>query len=396
MSKFVQREEYLKHLRIGKKHPELIKIITGMRRCGKSTLMKQFIEELQRAGEENILYINFEAIEYNSFNTFEDLNSHIKENVDPKKKTYVFFDEIQKIKGWERSINALKASYDSDIYITGSNAYLLSSEISTYLSGRYVEIKMTTLSFKEYLELHPEDYNHTLESRFIDYIWKGSIPLIDPDEDENFNRMVLDSIFNTIVIKDVMPRSKITSVKTLMDISRYLFSNVGNITSISAIAKQIGHDYRTVEECIKSLEDAYIIEKAERYDIRGKKLLKTLEKYYIEDTGLRNAILGISSHEDISRQLENIAYLELKRRGYEICVGKYGDYEVDFTALKSNKREYYQISMSILNEKTYEREIRPLNGIRDSYPKTILTMDHTVYTTDNGIIVKNIIDWLLE
>lgn len=392
----VIREEYLKQLRLGKNHQELIKIVTGIRRCGKSTLIKQFLNELRSSGEESILYINFEDIEYSEFNTFRDLNAYIKDNVNPDRKTYVFFDEIQRIEGWEKSINALMISYDTDIYITGSNAYMLSSELSTYLSGRYVEIKMTPLSFKEYLKLHPADQNHSLNMRFSDYIWTGSMPMINPDEDESFNRMILDSIYNTIVVKDITPRSKIKSINTLNSIVRFLFSNIGNITSASSIAKQIESDPRVVENCLKALEDAYIVEKAERYDIRGKKLLKTLEKYYVEDTGIRNAILGISSREDISRQLENIAYLELKRRGYQICVGRYGDQEVDFTAMKGDVREYYQISMSIKDENTYARETRSLNSIRDSHPKTILTLDEMKFTTNEGIKVKNIIDWLLE
>lgn len=392
----VIREEYLKQLRLGKNHQELIKIVTGIRRCGKSTLMKQFISELMSAGEDSILYINFEDIGYSELSTFKDLNTYIMNNVNPDKKTYVFFDEIQRIEGWEKSVNALMISYDSDIYITGSNAYLLSSELSTYLSGRYVEIKMTPLSFKEYLKLHPADQNHSLDSRFSDYIWTGSMPMINPDEDESFNRMILDSIYNTIVVKDIAPRSRIKSVSTLNSIVRFLFSNIGNITSASSIAKQIESDPRVVEDCLKALEDAYIIEKAERYDIRGKKLLKTLEKYYVEDTGMRNAILGISSREDISRQLENTAYLELKRRGYQICVGRYGDQEVDFTVMKGDVREYYQISMSIKDENTYARETRSLNSIKDSYPKTILTLDNMRFTTNEGIKVKNIIDWLLE
>lgn len=392
----VIREEYLKQLRLGKNHQELIKIVTGIRRCGKSTLIKQFINELRSSGEESILYINFEDIEHSEYNTFRDLNAYIKDNVNPDRKTYIFFDEIQRIEGWEKSINALMISYDTDIYITGSNAYLLSSELSTYLSGRYVEIKMTPFSFKEYLKLHPADQNHSLNMRFSDYIWTGSMPMINPDEDESFNRMILDSIYNTIVVKDITPRSKIKSINTLNSIVRFLFSNIGNITSASSIAKQIESDPRVVENCLKALEDAYIVEKAERYDIRGKKLLKTLEKYYVEDTGIRNAILGISSREDISRQLENIAYLELKRRGYQICVGRYGDQEVDFTAMKGDVREYYQISMSIKDENTYARETRSLNSIRDSHPKTILTLDEMKFTTNEGIKVKNIIDWLLE
>ncbi len=392
----VIREEYLKQLRLGKNHQELIKIVTGIRRCGKSTLIKQFINELRSSGEESILYINFEDIEHSEYNTFRDLNAYIKDNVNPDRKTYVFFDEIQRIEGWEKSINALMISYDTDIYITGSNAYLLSSELSTYLSGRYVEIKMTPFSFKEYLKLHPADQNHSLNMRFSDYIWTGSMPMINPDEDESFNRMILDSIYNTIVVKDITPRSKIKSINTLNSIVRFLFSNIGNITSASSIAKQIESDPRVVENCLKALEDAYIVEKAERYDIRGKKLLKTLEKYYVEDTGIRNAILGISSREDISRQLENIAYLELKRRGYQICVGRYGDQEVDFTAMKGDVKEYYQISMSIKDENTYARETRSLNSIKDSHPKTILTLDEMKFITNEGIKVKNIIDWLLE
>ncbi len=344
--------------------------------------MKQFIDELRSSGEDSILYVNFEDIDYSELSTFKDLNTYIVNNVNPEKKTYVFFDEIQRIEGWEKSINALMISYDADIYITGSNEYLLSSELSTYLSGRYVEIKMTPLSFKEYLKLHPADQNRSLDSRFSDYIWTGSMPMINPDEDESFNRMILDSIYNTIVVKDITPRSKIKSVSTLNSIVRFLFSNIGNITSASSIAKQIESDPRVVEDCLKALEDAYIIEKAERYDIRGKKLLKTLEKYYVEDTGIRNAILGISSREDISRQLENIAYLELKRRGYQICVGRYGDQEVDFTVIKGDAREYYQISMSIRDENTYARETRSLNSIKDSYPKTILTLDNMKFITN--------------
>ncbi len=389
----VIRKVYLDRLLSGRDRPDTVKIITGMRRSGKTVLMKQYISALRESGvpDDRIIHLNFES------KTRAHVTDYMKllEEIDRRytgKRTYVFLDEVQAVEHWERAVNSLQTDYDADIYITGSNAYLLSSDLSTYISGRYTELLMLPLSFGEFLELHPGDRNE----RFYQYIRSGSLPVIDPDADEMFEHDHLVGLFNTIMMKDVIRNCKGGDIATLTDITRFLYSNIGNITSANNIAVTIKKDPEKVRNYLNALQKAFLIHKAERYDIRGKKLLDTLEKYYVSDTGMRNAVLGISSREDISRQIENIVYLELIRRGYEVVVGKYGDKEVDFTARRGNEIQYFQVTLSMLAEDTYDREISPFRLIRDNYPKTVLSMDTFVTDLPDGLFHVNLLDWLLE
>ena len=393
----VQRTGYLRRLESGKDRCDVVKVITGLKRCGKSTLKRQYIQKLKETADENaIVYINLESREAKSIETYKDLNDYLASKINPAKRAYVFLDEIQRVSGWEKSINSLMVDYDADIYITGSNAYILSSELSTYLSGRYVEINMLPLSFKEYLELHPPSGGHDRYARFQDYIWYGSMPMVDPDGDEEFTSDHLVGIYNTILNKDVQFRLGVHDPVMLNNVCRYIMSNIGNITSSNSISENTDLSPVTVRNYLRALEEAYIIYKAYRYDIRGKKLLKTREKYYVSDTGMRNTVLGNSAGDDISRQVENIVYLELLRRGYSVNVGSYRDYEIDFTARKRNKIEYFQVTQTLLPEETYEREVRSLELINDNFPKTILSLDPITRNTSNGIKHVNLLDWLLE
>jgi len=389
----VIRKGYLERLRSGKDRTDTIKIVTGMRRCGKTTLMKQYIRALKDSGvdEKDIISFNFESKDTMSITD----NNILLQEIDKLyrgKRVYVFLDEVQRVKEWEKAVNSLQVDYDADIYITGSNGHILSSELSTYLSGRYAEIQMLPLSFAEFLELHPGNK----DERFMQYIRSGSLPVIDPDADETFERDHLIGIYNTVLMKDVLTHSGAVNAAVLNDVARFLFSNIGNITSCSKIADILKEDNRKIRKYLDALQEAYLIYKAERYDIRGKKLLDTLEKYYVSDTGMRNAVLGISSREDNSRQIENIVYLELIRRGYEVAVGKYGDLEVDFTARRGNVIEYYQVTMSMLSQDVYERETRSLKLIRDNYVKTVLSLDGFLIDLPDGMRHENIISWLLD
>jgi predicted AAA+ superfamily ATPase len=394
--KMVIRERYLSKLNRFKDKTDKVKVITGIRRCGKSTLLKQYIQSLKASGieESKIIHINFESFDFDWIKSYEDLSVYVRDKA-PEGRVYVFLDEIQRVEKWEKAVSSMMVDLDADIYITGSNAYFLSTELSTYMSGRSVQIKMLPLSFKEFMDMH-SDGTHTIESRFSEYIRLGSMPIVDIDLNEEDNRNVLEGVFDTVLVKDVLTHSGINDVSTLMSIIRFIFSNVGNTTSVNNIANTLGIDRRVVVKTMEAFENAYIIFKAERYDIRGRKLLKTLEKYYIADTGIRNAVLGISSREDESRLMENIVYLELIRRGYEVCVGKYGDTEVDFTARKGNDIEYFQVTQTMAPENVYEREVRSLNMIRDNYPKTILSSEGYQWTVPNGLKHKRLTDWLLE
>ncbi len=389
--KEVIRKGYLNRLLSGRDRPETVKIITGMRRCGKTTLMKQYIELLKNNGvpDSQIIHLNFESKNLAHVSNYMELLNEIDKTYNGK-RTYVFPDEVQIVDHWERAVNSLQTDYDADIYVTGSNAYLLSSDLSTYISGRYAELPMLPLSFSEFLELYPGDRNE----RFRQYIRSGSLPVIDPEADEMFEHDHLIGIFNTILMKDVLKNCRGGDAGTLTDIVRFLYSNIGNITSANKIATTIKKDPEKVRNYLDALKSAYLIYKVERYDIRGKKLLDSLEKYYVTDTGMRNAVLGISSKEDISRQIENIVYLELIRRGYEVSVGKYGDKEVDFTARRGNEIEYMQVTMTMLPENTYEREVGSLKAIRDSHPKTVLSMDSFVTELPDGLKHYNLLDWL--
>lgn len=389
----VLREGYLKRLETGKDRTDVVKVITGMRRSGKTVLMQQFIRRIMESGvpEDSIVYMNFESKKWEDIRTGSDLMKEIASR-DIGGRMYVFLDEVQRVESWEKVVNSLQVDADADIYITGSNAHLLSSELSTYISGRYMELRILPPSFKEFMVLHPGDR----EQRFMQYLRTGSLPIVNPDGDELFEQDLLIGVFNTVLVKDVLKHTGTSDVSVLEDIAGFLFSNVGNITSCNSIAQALKIDNKQVKRYIKAMSEAFLIYKVGRYDIRGKKLLDSLEKYYVSDTGIRNAVLGISSREVIGRLVENVVYLELLRRGYEVSVGKYGDTEVDFTARKLNTVEYYQVTLSMMSESTYDREVRPFGLIKDSYTKTVLSMDKFLVDIPDGIKHRNVLDWLLE
>ena len=396
------RENYLKKM-IDAKDTEFIKVITGVRRSGKSTLLLMFKDYLINNGikEDNIIYINFESAEFDDIKDYKDLYKYIKEKI-KKGRVYLLLDEIQNVKSWEKAINSFKVDFDIDIYITGSNAYLLSSELSTLLSGRYIEIKMYPLSFKEFLKFNNYD-NTNLDDKFNEYLKYGGLPAITliKDNDE-LVLSYLNGIYNTIVKKDIVDRNNIKDVALLENIIKYLATNIGSSVSAKKISDFLNSNkiteksnHQTVDNYLSMLEKSFIVYKANRTDVRNKSLLKTLGKYYISDTGIRNIILGFRNINE-GHLLENVVYLELLRRGYSVNIGKSGDFEVDFVAENPNDIKYYQVAQTLANEEVKEREIRSLESISDNYEKKILTMDKTINKDYNGIKVMNIIDWLLD
>lgn len=396
--KKVLREDYLLKLSDGKDRTDVVKIITGMRRCGKTTLMMQFMEELKKTGidKKRIFHFNLESAEFEDVNDFKDLNALMKKNIVCKDRVYVFFDEIQRVKEWERTINSLMVDYDADIYITGSNAYLLSSELATYMSGRYIEIKMLPLSFKEYISLYPPDVKKDINVRFNDFLLYGALPAIDPDlNSPEFMRGQIEGIYNTVLVKDVLERANIKNTSSLNEVSRFLYSNVGNLTNMLRISEVSNLSSTTVKTYVLALEEAYLFYKAYRFDVKGKKIIKSTEKYYASDVGIRNTVLGEYALQDRGRLLENVVYLELIRRGYKVAVGSYNSMEIDFTAQKMGEIEYFQVTESLIFSSTAEREIRSLDAVNDNYPKTVLSLDKIMSQPGNGIKHLNIIDWLL-
>ena len=397
------RDLYLNQL-IQFKDKKLIKVITGLRRSGKSTLLSLFENHLITSGVDrnHIIRMNFESFEFDEITNYKELHTYINERIlDPNKRHYILLDEVQQVSSWERVINSFLVDANVDIFITGSNAYLLSSELSTLLSGRYVEIKMQPLSFKEYIEFLDSDKEMNLPEKFNQYLEYGGLPTIvelldNPDTIGPF----LEGIYNTVLMKDVIERNGVRDAALLESILKFIAANIGSIVSTKKISDYLTSSGRkttsdTIDNYLKMLENAFIIYKANRYDLKGKMFLKTLEKYYIVDIGIRNKLIGLRN-TDYGHVLENIVYLELLRRGYEVTIGKIGSLEVDFVASKPNEKIYYQVSATIMDEKTRERELRPLESISDNYPKYILTMDQIVFNDYSGIRVKNIIDFLLE
>jgi predicted AAA+ superfamily ATPase len=385
---------------------EVIKVIVGVRRCGKSTLLKLFTEELKkrRIPGKNIIHINFESMKYGNITDCSLFYDYVAERIPENGKMYLLIDEPQNVIGWEKAVNSFKVDFDCDIYITGSNARLLSSELSTLISGRYVEIKLYPLSYKEYLDFHGMEKN---DRTFQDYIKYGGFPSI-VELGENVDRIndVLDGIYNTVIVKDVITKNKIKDEELLQKIVMFLADNIGNSTSSNSIANNLAGEKRientkkapatsTIENYIGALEKAFIFYEARRYDVKGKNLLKTLGKYYIVDTGLRNMLLG---YRDIDRGhiLENIVFLELKRRGYDVFIGKVDEKEVDFIAEKASHKMYIQVCETLGDDKTLERELAPLLKIQDNYEKFIITNDKTFVESYDGIKVKNTAEWLYE
>ena len=396
------REKYLKKM-IDAKDTDFIKVITGVRRSGKSTLLLMFRDYLLANGvkEENIVYINFESAKYDDIKDYKDLYKYIEDKVKDE-KIYLLLDEIQSVSSWEKAINSFKVDFNMDIYITGSNAYLLSSELSTLLSGRYIEIKMYPLSFKEFLVFNNYDENN-LEEKFNEYLKYGGLPAITLIKgNDELILSYLNDIYNTIVKKDIIDRNNIKDVALLENIIKYLFNNVGSPISSNKISDYLNSNkvvqksnHQTIDNYLNMLEKSYIIYKADRTDVKSKSLLKTLGKYYVSDSGIRNIILGFRNINE-GHLLENIVYLELLRRGYRVNIGKIGDYEVDFVAENPHTIRYYQVAQSISDEDVRAREIRSLENIPDNYEKIILSMDRSINNDYNGIKVRNIISWLLD
>lgn len=397
----INREKYLLQL-LDYKDTKTIKVITGMRRCGKSTLVKLFIQYLLEhgIGEDHIIYINFESLRYDEYKDYMKLYKYISQQIKDNKKYYIALDEIQQVTSWEKTVNSLAVDFNVDIYITGSNAYLLSSELSTLLSGRYVEIKMLPLSFKEYL-IFDKKNDKDLKEKFEEYLKYGALPVLfeHKKNDSIFNNLLL-GIYNTVLVKDVIERNKMNDVILMDNIVRFALDNIGNIISSKKISDYMSSDGKktthiTVLNYLKMLENAYILYPVRRYDLKGKNYLKTLEKYYVVDIGIRNAVLGYRN-VDKGHILENIVYLELLRKGYEVCIGKYKDYEIDFVVTKPDCKKYYQVTQTIANEEVLNRECRSLEAINDNYEKIILSMDNSYIVDRNGIKFQNILDFLLE
>ena len=398
----ITREFYLNRL-IETKDTEFIKVITGVRRSGKSTLLLMFKEYLLLNGvkEENIIHINFEFSMFDEIKDYRDLYNYIKKYL-VKGKSYILLDEVQNVLKWEKAVNGINLDFDVDIYITGSNAYLLSSELATLLSGRYIEIKMYPLSFKEYLKFNNYDLTN-IEDKFNEYLKYGGLPAITHIKDkDNLVMTYLNDIYNTIVKKDIIERNGIKDIALLENLIRYIASNIGSSISANKISDYLNSNkittksnHQTIDNYLKMLVNAFIVYKVERSDIKSKSILKTLGKYYLADTGIRNIILGFRNIDE-GNLLKNVVYLELLRRGYKISIGKTFDYEVDFIAENVNTIKYYQVSRSIKDSKVLERELRSLESIQDNYEKIILTMDKTINKDYNGIKVINIIDFLLD
>ena len=396
------RENYLKKI-VDAKDTEFIKVITGVRRSGKSTLLMMFRDYLLNSGiiNENIIYINFESAMYDNITNYKDLYSYVKDRIKDE-KVYLLLDEVQNVEFWEKAINSFKVDFNIDIYITGSNAYLLSSELSTLLSGRYIEIKMYPLSFKEYLKFNNYD-NNNLDEKFREYLKYGGLPAITSIKDnDELVLSYLNDIYNSIVKKDIIDRNNIKDMALLENIIKYLANNIGGFISSTKISDYLNSNkitlksnHQTIDNYLSMLEKSYIMYKADRTDIRSKSLLKTLGKYYIADTGIRNIILGFRNIDE-GHLLENVVYLELLRRGYRVNIGKSGDYEVDFVVESPNEIKYYQVTQSLVNDDVKKRELRSLESINDNYEKIILTMDKPINNDFNGIKVINIIEWLLK
>ena len=399
----ILREKYLNKM-IDAKDKPFIKVITGDRRSGKSTLLLMFKDYLLNNNtlEDNIIYINFESALYDDIKNYKDLYQYVKGKI-KKDKVYLLLDEVQNVEAWEKAINSFSVDFDIDIYITGSNAYLLSSELSTLLSGRYIEIKMYPLSFKEYLVFNKYNTKSDLDNKFMEYLKYGGLPAITliKDNDE-LVLSYLNDIYNTIVKKDIIDRNNIKDTALLENIIKYLATNIGSSVSSTKISNYLNtnkialnSNHQTIDNYLNMLEKSFIMYKADRTDIKSKALLKTLGKYYIADTGIRNIILGFRNIDE-GHLLENIVYLELLRRGYKVNIGKTNDYEVDFVAENPNTIKYYQVTKTIVTEEVRKRELRSLESINDNYEKIILTLDKPFSKDYNGIKVINIIDWLLE
>ena len=408
MASLVERKEYLAEL-IGWKDEQVIKVVTGIRRCGKSTLLAQFQEWLKvnGASDEQVVSVNFEELEYEELLDYKKLYAYLKERLVSGKITYIFLDEVQKVVDFEKVVDSLYVKPDVDIYITGSNAYMLSGDLATLLTGRYVEIKMLPLSLKEFMTITQMDE----ERSFAEYLKCGGLPYVARmDRTTEKVETYLEGIYNTVIVKDIEDRQtrkeieqskrKITDIALLKSIAKYLASVVGSPVSIRSITDYLISSGRkvspnTVDDYVDALTESFVFYPAERFDIVGKQLLKVNKKFYIVDLGLRNHILPRQNY-DLGFSLENVVYFELLRRGYKVMIGKLGNTEVDFVAEKQGEYNYYQVTADMTAQETFDRELRPLTLIRDNYEKVVLTADRLTVGNYNGIRVKNLTDWLLR
>lgn len=395
------RKEYINYL-INFKDMDLIKVVTGVRRCGKSTLFVQYIDYLKQNGinDDHIIFINMEDMKYEKLSDYKNLYNYINEKIIDNGKYYILLDEIQNAGKYEKVVDSLLIKGNCDIYITGSNAYMLSGELATLLSGRYIEIKMLPLSFKEYASYYKND-NNGYEELFNKYINSSSFPYSINFKEEIILTNYLEDIYNSIIVKDISMRIQKIDISLLNRIVKFMFDSVGSILSINNIANKLtssGYkiDNKTVSKYLTVLTDSMLFYKVERYNVKGKNILSSLEKYYAVDIGIRNIKLG-RRYTDLGHIIENIVFLELIRRKYEVYIGVMQDDEIDFTVFKNGNTEYYQVTLSLMDKNVMERETKSLKNIHDNYPKYILTLDKIGINTNNdGIRHINLIDWLLE
>ena len=408
----IDRKEYLDFL-VKSKDRQIIKVVSGVRRCGKSTLFEMYKDFLLENGvaKNQIISINFEDMDYEELTDYKKLYEYIKSKMIGDKKNYIFLDEIQHVDKFEKVVDSLFIKENTDLYITGSNAYFMSSELATLLSGRYIELKMLPLSFKEYYQAKLEyekmeqQENRTLKTLiqyYNEYIVNSSFPYtLQLDSDLKNIHEYLSGIYNSVLLKDIVARLKISDVMRLESVVKYIFDNIGNLTSLSKIANTLTSmgrktDAKTIEKYIRGLTDSLLVHEVSRYNIKGKEFLSTLSKYYVADLGLRQMILG-NRNIDMGHILENIIYLELLRRKGNVYVGQFDKNEIDFVVINSNEIEYYQVALTVLDENTLKRELDAFKNIKDNYPKYLITLDDVMVNTDyDGIKVVNALEWLLE
>ena len=408
----IDRKEYLDFL-VKSKDRQIIKVVSGVRRCGKSTLFEIYKDFLLENGvaKNQIISINFEDMDYEELTDYKKLYEYIKSKMIGDKKNYIFLDEIQHVDKFEKVVDSLFIKENTDLYITGSNAYFMSSELATLLSGRYIELKMLPLSFKEYyqakleyekMEQKENRISKTLIQYYNEYIVNSSFPYtLQLDSDLKNIHEYLSGIYNSVLLKDIVARLKISDVMRLESVVKYIFDNIGNLTSLSKIANTLTSmgrktDAKTIEKYIRGLTDSLLVHEVSRYNIKGKEFLSTLSKYYVADLGLRQMILG-NRNIDMEHILENIIYLELIRRKGNVYVGQFDKNEIDFVVINSNEIEYYQVALTVLDENTLKRELDAFKNIKDNYPKYLITLDDVMVNTDyDGIKVVNALEWLLE
>ena len=408
----IDRKEYLDFL-VKSKDRQIIKVVSGVRRCGKSTLFEIYKDFLLENGvaKNQIISINFEDMYYEELTDYKKLYEYIKSKMIENKRNYIFLDEIQHVDKFEKVVDSLFIKENTDLYITGSNAYFMSSELATLLSGRYIELKMLPLSFKEYyqtklkyekMEQKENRISKTLIQYYNEYIVNSSFPYtLQLDSDLKNIHEYLSGIYNSVLLKDIVARLKISDVMRLESVVKYIFDNIGNLTSLSKIANTLTSmgrktDAKTIEKYIRGLTDSLLVHEVSRYNIKGKEFLSTLSKYYVADLGLRQMILG-NRNIDTGHILENIIYLELLRRKGNVYVGQFDKNEIDFVVINSNEIEYYQVALTVLDENTLKRELDAFKNIKDNYPKYLITLDDVMVNTDyDGIKVVNALEWLLE